>query len=229
MPTLGSKAQNMAIRCLSGAISAEWQAVRHQKSSLLYRAFKICFLLHRQSLNIAKLQLPAFLKVLWQCFASPTQRFCYESSSGRSFNYLLVVKQHLSLPTCIPFKMRPNVFDIAVVCKGLQELSAVILDRSGKSSTWEHNKCLTGSDHLPFISFFSSFTTNEMKILWGWQTGKLVNRWNIWCIFFSGYQALNSREISTVISNNCSLKPQGIRVSQKILHMKVFISKAYMN
>lgn len=66
---------------------------------------------------------------------------------------------------CIPFKIRPNVFDIAAVCKEPQELSAVILDRSGKSSTWELKKCLTGSDHLPFISFFSGFTTNEMKIL----------------------------------------------------------------
>lgn len=34
---------------------------------------------------------------------------------------------------------------------------------------WEQRKCLTGSDHFPFIFIFSRFPTDQMKILWGWQ------------------------------------------------------------
>lgn len=57
------------------------------------------------------------------------------------------------------------MFDIAVDCKGLLEVSAIILDRSGEYRTWEDKNCLTGSDHSPFIFFFSGFPTDQMKIL----------------------------------------------------------------
>lgn len=59
------------------------------------------------------------------------------------------------------------MFDIGRDWKGLLEVSAVILDRSSEYRTWEHKNCLTGSDSFLFISSFSSFPTDQMKILGG--------------------------------------------------------------
>ena len=69
------------------------------------------------------------------------------------------------MPTHIPSKIRPNVFDIAVDYKGPLEVSAIILDRGSEYRTWEHKNFLAGSDRFPFIFFFSSFPTDQMKIL----------------------------------------------------------------
>lgn len=60
-----------------------------------------------------------------------------------------MVKHRLSLPICVSFEINPDVFDIAIDCKGLLEITAIIWGRYGESNTSEH-KHPTGSDHFHF-------------------------------------------------------------------------------
>lgn len=62
-----------------------------------------------------------------------------------------MVKHRLSLPICVSFEINPDVFDIAIDCKGLLEITAIIWGRYGESNTSEHKKHPTGSDHFHFL------------------------------------------------------------------------------
>lgn len=136
-----------------------------------------------------------------------------------------MVKHHLSLPVCIPFEINPDAFDIAIDCKGLLELTVIILGRYDESSTSEHKKHPIGSEHFHFLLLAVS-----LSMRWkSFEDDRLENLviTEIFCFFSLGYQALNSREISTVISNNCTLKPQGISFPKDSTHKSIYFYGLY--